>query len=948
MKSKQLRSSLLIVVVSSLMFGCPWLESVDQPTIVSTDSSFTSTLRITMGDAVDYNGLAHMAIQLPDGWMVTDSIPYTGCTEGIFVLDSFITDTVSARWPAEPGYYWWGGIATDTMVCVYENPIEIRPHFQTSMTGGEYTIDYRLGDNNSYQAGSGFLALRDSTHIFSMPQADLYGDIYVNPEGSWGGEGTIDDPLKTISEALFRLVADSINPGSIYLANGDYLPEYGGERFPLSLKSYTSIVGESEAGVILDADGIDRVFEIYSLQDVSLGNLTITGGQATDGGGISCSFSDIILSNVTFSENQANGRGGGFFCQNSNPQLTNVTFSNNSAYWGGGIYSVNSDPGLTEVNILENSADYGGGIYLANSSPALTEVNLSENDASQDGGGLFCSNANPTLNSLTLSENVARRGGGAYCTNSDPIFLDVSFLNNQGFVDGGGIFIESSEIDINEMVLRNNFSGTGGGMYISNSNLSMSNVTISQNTAGVGGGFYCDDSSSVVFSLESRCNIYSNINEGYGGGQEIVSYSQMNVVLDTCTVMLPTAYHASPRANFTFDILSGLYEQIDSDIYIAVDGDDANDGESQDTPLKTLQHAMEVILADSVHPRMIYLADGLYSPQSTGERFPINIVDHVSLLGQSTEGVVLDATGTTYEYSGGIGFKDVNHSTLSNLTITGTRGYENPAIKCDASSPKLHRLLISDYMDGGIHCDNSNPIITHVTVAAGFGGAVVSGNNSSPVLINSILWNIGSDEINFFGTDSSSILIAYSNIHQGVFGVGPGENHTVIWADGNIDLNPVFNAFYQGDFYLQETSPCIDMGTSLFIWNNDTLLYLESGEYVYDAPDIGVFESPYAVGIHDENLMPEEFALHQNFPNPFNPATLIRYELPQRADVSIIVYDIMGQQIVSLVSENQSAGYHSIKWNGKDRLGHQASTGMYLYVIHASDFAQTRKMLLLK
>jgi flagellar hook assembly protein FlgD len=94
--------------------------------------------------------------------------------------------------------------------------------------------------------------------------------------------------------------------------------------------------------------------------------------------------------------------------------------------------------------------------------------------------------------------------------------------------------------------------------------------------------------------------------------------------------------------------------------------------------------------------------------------------------------------------------------------------------------------------------------------------------------------------------------------------------------------------------------------------------------------------------------MPEEFALHQNFPNPFNPATLIRYELPQRADVSIIVYDIMGQQIVSLVSENQSAGYHSIKWNGKDRLGHQASTGMYLYVIHASDFAQTRKMLLLK
>ena len=947
MKNKHLRSSLLIVIVSLLMFGCPWLESVDQPNIVSADSSFTSTLRITMGDAVYYNGLAHMAIQLPDGWMVTDSIPYTGCTEGIFVLDSFITDTVSARWPAEPGYYWWGGLATDTMVCVYENPIEIRPHFQTSMTGGEYTIDYRLGDNNSYQAGAGFLALRDSTHIFSMPQADLYGDIYVNPEGSWGGEGTSDDPLKTVSEALFRLVADSINPGTIYLANGDYLPESGGERFPLSLKSYTSIVGEAEAGVILDAYGIDRVFKIDSSRHVSLINLTITGGQATDGGGISCNYSDITLSNVTFNENQANGRGGGFFCQNSNPQLTNVTFSNNSAYTGGGIYAVNSDPVLTEVNIFENSAGDGGGIYLANSSPAVIEVNLSGNDAAQDGGGLFCTNANPTLNSLTLSDNVARRGGGAYCTNSDPIFLHVSFLNNQGYEGGGGIFVESSEIDLNDLIFRNNISETGGGMYISNSNISLSNVSISQNTSSVGGGFYCDDSSSVLFSLENRCNIYSNINEGYGGGQEFVSYSEMDVVLDTCTVMQPTAYHASPRSNFTFDILNGLHEQVDSDMYVSVDGDDSNNGRSINNPVKTIRHAIEVILADSANPRTIYLAEGIYSAETNGEDFPLNMVEDVSIRGESIRGVILDPRVEQYSRSGAIGINEVRRSMLSNLTITGAGGV-NPAIKCFASSPNLSNLLLVDNFSGGIYCDRSSPMITDITIANVFEYAISLGNHSHPTLINSILWNMGTDEIDFYGEDTCSILVAHSDIHHGLEGVNTADNQAVIWAEGNLDVSPGFVDYYQDDFLLQETSPCIDMGTPFFTWNGDTLVNLQADEYIYEAPDMGALESPYAVGVHDESIIPNEFALHQNFPNPFNPSTRISYALPVPADVSIIIYDVLGREVVTLVSESQTAGYKSVQWSGTDMRGHQVSAGMYMYVIHAGEFMQTRKMLLLK
>ena len=101
------------------------------------------------------------------------------------------------------------------------------------------------------------------------------------------------------------------------------------------------------------------------------------------------------------------------------------------------------------------------------------------------------------------------------------------------------------------------------------------------------------------------------------------------------------------------------------------------------------------------------------------------------------------------------------------------------------------------------------------------------------------------------------------------------------------------------------------------------------------------------LGIDDEPI-PEVFALHQNYPNPFNPTTQIRYDLPEDANVNITIYDIMGRSIKSLVNSNQTAGYRSIRWDGKNNLGEGVSAGMYIYMIQAGEFRQVRKMVLLK
>ena len=94
--------------------------------------------------------------------------------------------------------------------------------------------------------------------------------------------------------------------------------------------------------------------------------------------------------------------------------------------------------------------------------------------------------------------------------------------------------------------------------------------------------------------------------------------------------------------------------------------------------------------------------------------------------------------------------------------------------------------------------------------------------------------------------------------------------------------------------------------------------------------------------------IPEVFALHQHYPNPFNPTTQIKYDLPEDALVNITIYDIMGRSIKSLVNSKQTAGYRSIQWNATTNLGEPVSAGMYIYMIQAGEFRQVRKMVLLK
>ena len=94
--------------------------------------------------------------------------------------------------------------------------------------------------------------------------------------------------------------------------------------------------------------------------------------------------------------------------------------------------------------------------------------------------------------------------------------------------------------------------------------------------------------------------------------------------------------------------------------------------------------------------------------------------------------------------------------------------------------------------------------------------------------------------------------------------------------------------------------------------------------------------------------IPTEFALKQNYPNPFNPVTTIHYDLPKDAMVKVMIYDILGREVKSLVRDVKQAGYHTITWDSKDTNGNPVSAGVYFYQIQSKDFVKTKKMILLK
>ncbi|MCW8803579.1 MAG: T9SS type A sorting domain-containing protein, partial [Ignavibacteriaceae bacterium] len=107
--------------------------------------------------------------------------------------------------------------------------------------------------------------------------------------------------------------------------------------------------------------------------------------------------------------------------------------------------------------------------------------------------------------------------------------------------------------------------------------------------------------------------------------------------------------------------------------------------------------------------------------------------------------------------------------------------------------------------------------------------------------------------------------------------------------------------------------------------------------------------------IEDSNTgsIPSDYSLKQNYPNPFNPKTRIDFSLPVESNVKLVIYNILGQEVIRLIANQMTAGNHTVVWNASDASGSKLTSGIYLYKLTASgingnEFQEIKKMILMK
>ena len=236
---------------------------------------------------------------------------------------------------------------------------------------------------------------------------------------------------------------------------------------------------------------------------------------------------------------------------------------------------------------------------------------------------------------------------------------------------------------------------------------------------------------------------------------------------------------------------------------------------------------------------------------------------------------------------------------------------------------------------------------------------VVSGDVNSDGIPDVVCANSSSSSFSVVLCDNTGNLSSPVNYTVGQFPISVDLGDV----DGDLDLDIVTSNFTGANFTLYEND-----GTGVFINRNDlpsnqagscAVFHDRDNDGDMDMTGIDemqdlliLFTNNPATEVNIEDDFPEEFVLYQNYPNPFNPTTKIKFTIPQNVKASetkhsqfitLKIYDVLGNEITTLVDEEKPAGEFEIEFNGKG-----LPSGMYFYILKAGNFSETRKMVLLK
>jgi len=399
----------------------------------------------------------------------------------------------------------------------------------------------------------------------------------------------------------------------------------------------------------------------------------------------------------------------------------------------------------------------------------------------------------PQYSCLKVNTQESVTINGFTLMNNFPVDFGVNLFDCAG--TGGGIYAtNNSNINIENCIVTNCIGGGAGGIAFSGNNLYMSNTKVYNNYgAEYGGGLslYGESINSVIFDTQHLNSIYNNTSRSGMDITLIYLDIPVQIDLDIFSINLSEPDYffiiEAETSGVTISVQNPFFNLINHDLYVSTNGDDTNSGISPLEPLKTIAYAVKIIEPDSLNPKTIHLAPGIYDISNSNQYFPFRVKSHSSLVGDYSGNILFDNEMTQRHYmnlslqnditidnisfhpyisqTGPLGIGGCSNITLRNLKFEGTFGaprismYLANNILCENIIVKNSLINDLNLAIKTMRCDNivlNNMIIDSLEITGGMANSIgIDAGETDLAIRNSIISNC-------YGYDVS--VLFYQNI----------------------------------------------------------------------------------------------------------------------------------------------------------------------------------------